>query len=429
MKSNIESTDGLKRTLKIEVGAQAVKDAFEQEFHKIQKNLVLPGFRKGKAPMTQVRAMYREKVVSDVVENLVNKNYFAALREHKLHPVSMPKIDLHEITEEQGFSFTATLEIRPEVNLKKYKDFDLKKEKTNIDKEKIDQVINQILESRAEKVPVFEDRTAQDKDFVDIDFEGFLAPNEPLPNGAAKNFVLELGSQSFIPGFEEGLVGAKVGQEKTLSLAFPEDYQATEIAGKKVDFKVTVNKILKKQLPKLDDKFVESLGDTNVKTVSELKTAIETDLQKTEEDKSLKALQEEVLKTLIDSNPMELPDSLVEQQKLGLIENSKRTLTSQGMTEDEVTEYIAKWDEDYTKNAKDVIHASLVMDAIAEKENLRPSEDEVNKKIDEMAAQSGPNSARVKEYYANMNNKDSLFYKLMEDKVIAYVIENSKITE
>lgn len=429
MKSSLESNEGLKRTLKIEVGPEAVKAAFESEFQKIQKNLVLPGFRKGKAPMDQIRASYRGRVINEVVEALVNKNYFEALKEHDLHPVSMPQIDLDEITEDKGFSFKATLEVKPEIKLSKYKNFELKKESASVDEEKVQSIIDQILESKADKVPVFEDRPAQEKDFVDINFEGFLGPNEPLPNGAANNFILELGSQSFIPGFEEGLIGAKVGAQKTLDLSFPEDYQAKEIAGKNVSFKVTVNKIMKKQKPELDDKLVESLGDPRVKTADDLKKEIKSDLLRSEEERTVKAMQEEVLKALIENNPIEIPESLVAQQKEGLKQNSQQALMAQGFGEEEMTEYYKKWDEDFTKNAKDIIHVSLLMDAIADAEKLRPTESDLDEKIQEMVVQAGPNASKVKEYYSDMNKKDSLYYKLMEDKVISYVIENSKIKE
>lgn len=429
MKSTIESSEGLKRTLNIEIGPEAVTEAFEKQFKKIQKDAEAPGFRKGKVPMDQVKAKYRTVVVNDVVESLVNSGYIQALQEHKLHPINMPQIDLNEITEDKGFSFKATLEVRPEIELKKYKDFKLEKESGKVDEEKIEGIIKQILESKADKTPVFEDRPSKDGDFVDINFEGFMENGEPLPNGAANNFILELGSKSFIPGFEDGLVGAKAGSEKTLDLSFPEDYQAAEIAGKNVKFKVKVNKIMKKDLPELTDALVESLGDSKVKTVDELKSNIESDLKRSEEEKSLRSLQESVLKSLIDNNEVTLPDSLVEQQKAGLIENSNQTLKSQGMSEEEITDYNKKWDDDYTKNAKDIIHVSLLMDAIADKEKLRPDAKEIDSKIDEIASQAGPNAAKVREYYSDANRKDSLYYKLMEDKVVSFVIENSNITE
>lgn len=428
MKSSIESTEGLLKKIKVEVDPETVKFALEKEFQRIQKNLVMPGFRKGKAPMDQVRAAYKDRVISEAVEKLVNSHYFEALKEHDLHPVSMPEIDLSEISQDKGFSFTATFEVKPEISLQKYKDFNFTKKEVVVGEEQILKIINQILDSRSEQVPVFEDRAAQEKDFVDINFEGFLGPNEPLPNGVANNFILELGSKSFIPGFEEGLIGAKADSERILDLKFPDDYQANEIAGKSVQFKVKINKILKKQIPELTDALVESLGDSQVKTTDQLKEAIKTDLLKSEEDSILKDLQEEVIKALIDSNPVEIPKSLILQQKEGLKENSRNSLQSQGYTEEDIKDYYKKWDEDFTKNAKDIIHVSLLMDAIALKENLRPTEKDIESKIQDMITMSGPNAQKVKEYYSDLQRKDSLYYKLMEDRVISYVIENSKIT-
>lgn len=427
MKSTIESSTGLKRILKIEVDSEAVKKAFEKEFNKVRQNVTLPGFRKGKAPMDKIKASYKANVTSDVVENLVNQNYFEALKQHDLYPVSLPKIDLDKIDEEKGFSFTAELEIKPEVVLKKYTNFEIKKEEPKIDESRIQTVIDQILNSKAERVAVLEDRPAADKDFVDINFEGFIG-SDPLPNGTANNFMLELGSNSFIPGFEPGIIGMKIGSDKTIELKFPEDYHAADVAGKDVHFKVKLNKIMKKQLPELTDELIASLGDTKVKTVDGLKESIKEDLSKSEESRIQKNVQEDVLKKLIEANPVELPESLVAEQKENLKKNSSETLKQQGLDDAAMEDYFKKWDDDFSKNARDIIHSSLIMDAIANKENLRPTEDEVKNKISEIAKNSGMEEKKVKEFYSDPNRMDSLAYRIMEDRVIDYIMANSKLS-
>lgn len=427
MKSTIETSEGLKRKLKIMVDQDKVKSAFEEQFEKIRGEVTLKGFRKGKAPLSQIKSMYREQVTREVVENLVNSNYISALHEHDLQPINYPKIDLDEIDEDKGFSFTAEIEVRPDVELKKYEGLEIEKEEVSIDKSRVQEVLDQILNSRAEKTPLLEDRPVTNGDFTDINFEGFLKDGSALPNGAAKNFILEIGSNSFIPGFEDGLVGTKAGEEKTISVTFPEDYHANEIAGANVDFKVTVNKILKKSLPELNDEFVKTLGDEKVQSVEDLKSQIKDDLEKSESSRLNQKLQEEVLKKLVEANPVEAPESLVTDQKESLKQNTTQTLKQQGLDDKGVTEYLAKWDAEFAQNAKDIIKSSLIVDAIAKKEKLQPTDADLEQRLQELAQGAGMEVSQVKEYYKEPGRMDSLRYRLLENKVIDFVLDKAQV--
>ena len=267
MKSNLLPSKSLKRLLKIEVDAKAVSLAFETELKKIGKKVSLPGFRKGKAPLKALRASYGKTVIPNVVENLVNENYLLAIKEHDIHPVSSPKIDFEEIVDQQGFIFSALIEVKPDISLKKYKSFEFKREELSVEESRIQSTIDKLLDSHSENIPILEDRPAQNGDFVDIHFEGTLANGSSLPNKSANHFVFELGSQSFISGFEEGIEGMKFGEEKILNLKFPKDYYEQDISGQSVNFKITLNKIMKKVAPELTDDFVASIKDSNIKTV------------------------------------------------------------------------------------------------------------------------------------------------------------------
>lgn len=426
VKSTIESSEGLKRKLKITVSPETVKSTFERQFLKIRNEVTLKGFRKGKAPLDHVKSLYRDQVTQNVVEQLVNTNYANAIKEHKLQPISFPKIDLDKIEDDQGFTFTAEFEVRPDVVLKNYIGLELEKEETQTDEKRLNTVLDQIRESKAERVPVLEDRPAQTGDFTDIDFEGFLSTG-PLPNGAAKNFILELGSNSFIPGFEDGIIGMKVSEQKDIKLTFPETYHATEVAGAEVTFKVTLNKLLKKSLPEITDTFVEGLGDPSVKTVSDLKAQVQKDIERSEESRINQKLQEDTLKKLIKENPIEAPESLVAEQKESLKQNSEQTLRQQGLGDEEVKEYFSKWDNDFTQNATDIIKSSLIVDAIADKENLQPTDKDVEARIEEIVASSGMEAEKIREFYKQPNRFDSLKYRLLETKVVDFVISKAKV--
>lgn len=427
MKSTIEASEGLKRKLKINVDQQNVKTAFEEQFQKIRGEVTLKGFRKGKAPLDQIKSMYKEQATKNVVEQLVNSNYISALREHDLQPINYPKIDFDKIDEDNGFSFTAEIEVRPEVELKKYEGLEIEKEEANIDDKRVQEVIDQILGSRAERVPVLEDRPVQSGDFTDIHFEGFLSDGSPLANGAAKNFILEIGSNSFIPGFEDGIIGMTVSSEKEIPVTFPADYHAAEIAGANVNFKVTLNKILKKSLPELTDEFVQTLGDEKVKTTDDFKAQIKNDIEKTETTRIQQKLQEEVLKKLVEANPVEAPESLVGDQKESLKQNTSQTLKQQGLDEDGIKDYFIKWDAEFTQNAKDIIKSSLIVDAIAEKENLVPNDQDVENRLVELATGAGMEVDQVREFYKEPGRMDSLRYRLLENKVIDFVISKANV--
>ena len=277
----------------------------------------------------------------------------------------------------------------------------------------------------AKKIPILENRSAQEKDFVDIHFEGTLSDNTPLPNGSANNFILELGSQSFIPGFEEGIEGMKPEEEKILNVTFPEDYHAKDIAGQNVSFKIKLNKIMKKSLPELTDEFVISLKEGNLKTVEELKAKIRDNIEESEKIRIKNDLHEKVLKTLVENNPIELPPSLINRQKEALKENSEKTLAQQGLGKNEIQDYYKKWDDDFAKNAKDTVHISLLIEAIVKKENLQTSIEEVDQEINKIISSSEHNHEDIKKFYNNPENKDSILYRLTEKKVIDFVTSHS----
>ena len=275
MKSSLDVLEGLNRKLNIEIPENMVSDAFNRMYKGIQKEANIKGFRKGKAPISAIKKLYKDRVKSDVLQNLVSDSYESALNEHSLDPISQPQLAFETFEEDQPFSFSAQFEVRPDVTLKQFEKLKVEQEELNVSGEQVEQILEDIRKSRAEQVPVFEDRAAKEGDVAEIDFEGFV-DGAPLPNGSGQGHKLELGSQSFIEGFEEGIVGMKVGANKDLNLSFPAEYHAKEIAGRPVTFKVTLKKLYRKDLPELNDEFAQSMGE--YKTLAEHKETIKEDI-------------------------------------------------------------------------------------------------------------------------------------------------------
>jgi trigger factor len=427
VKSEVEVLDGLARKVKIEVPMDQVEAAFAKAYQDLRKTASIKGFRKGKAPLNVIAKMYKEKVTPDVLQKLVQVGYVTALDTHNLNPISYPNIQYDDFRPDTGFFFSAQFEIRPEVELRKIDGLQVKKELAAIPSEKIDEIINKIRENRAELTPVLEDRGVQYGDMVTLDFAGSV-DSQPLEGGQAEDYQLEIGSNQFIPGFEDGLVNAKVGEEKTLHLSFPQDYQATHLSGKAVDFKVKIKKIEKKELPILDDAFVASLGGA-IKTVAELRKQIEEDIQKSEAKRIFDDLKNRLLKVLVAENPVQVPLSLLEEQKKSLIDDVEKRMKEQGMGQQDFEDYRQKWDSDFIATARQMIQSSFLIDAIAQANSLSSNDNDVEQKLSEYAAEAGLELDRLKQFYKDPKHLDRLSYQLTEEKVINFLLERSKILE
>lgn len=435
MKSTVEKVSQLQRRLNIEVPAAAVSSAFETMLKGIQKQANIKGFRQGKAPLATIKSVYGDRVKQDVVQDLVQKHYFEALKEHDLDPISYPEFEFDQPSEGKDFSFTANFEVKPEIQLKKYEGVEVEKEKFEVDAKQIDQVLENIRASRADLVPVLEDRAAANGDVAIVDFEGFV-DGKPLENGAGKDHNLELGANQFIEGFEDGVVGMKVGQNKTLSLKFPDPYHSADLAGKAVDFKVTLNGLKKKQLPELNDEFVQKMmgntmggGEGETHTVASLKKTIQTDMEQSEQKRIEGDLKNRLLKKLVSLNPVPVPPSMLNEQKQALIDDTKKKMSEQGMSEADFGTYVQKWDKDFETSASEMIQSGFLIDAIAKKHDLKWNDADLEAKFEEYAKQTGIEIARIKEFYSRPEQMNRVTYMITEDKVIKFLLNAAKITE
>jgi len=426
MKSTVDKLEGLSRKINVEVPAEKVQQAFERVYKSIQKKANIKGFRPGKAPLATIKTMYGDQVKSDVVNDLINEAYQTALDEHKIEPVGYPKISFNALDEDKNFAFNAEFEVRPDVELKKYEGLPVLKEKLDIPADRVTTVLENMRSGQAETVMVFEDRSLRDGDVAVVDFTG-LVNGEPLPNGSAVGHELEIGTNQFIEGFEEGLVGMKIGESRTLNLRFPEGYHEATLSGAPVTFQTKLTGMKKKVLPELNDELAKKVGE--FQSLDELKARILKDLEEGEQKRILEEMRNRMVRSLVDANPVEAPRSLVEQQKEALIEDFKGRLKQQGLAEKDFDEYKSKWGKEFEESATFMVKSTFLLDALADKLGLRAEEAELDAKIDEYGKQTGIEMARLKEFYNKPERRSRLSFQVTEEKVVNYLIGKAQVTE
>jgi trigger factor len=432
MKTSLEKVGNLQRRLKINVPASAVTSAFDQTYKGIQKQANIKGFRQGKAPIATIKSIYGDKVKQDVVQDLIQKHYFKALQEHKLDPISYPEFEFDQVDEGKEFSFSANFDVKPEVALKKVEGLEVEKEIFEVPEAKIEEVLTNIRISRAEQVPVLEDRPAKNGDIAVVDFEGFVE-GKPLENGAGTDHHLELGANQFIEGFEPGVVGMKVGDKKTLNLKFPSPYHAAELEGKSVDFNVTLKTLKKKELPEINDEFVAKMMGQAVgnekHTLESLKKTIRDDLEQSEKKRIETDFRNRMLRKLVQANPVDVPPSLLAEQKQTLISDMQKRMKEQGISDAEFDAYIKKWDKDFETSASEMIQSGFIIDTLAKEKNLSWTEEDLEKKFEEYAKQTGIEIARIKEFYSKPDQMSRVTYSITEEKVLEFLLKSTKIKE
>jgi trigger factor len=430
MKSTLENVSSLERRLNIEVPAEVVTGAFDRVFRSIQKDAQIKGFRQGKAPLATIKSVYGDRVKQDVLQEVLQNAFFQAIQENKVNPVSSPEFEftLQQLNEGQNFAFTANFEVRPEIILKNYEGLAIELEKFEVDEKRIDAVIDNIRNAHAEWIDLLELRPAQLEDMAKMDFVGKVN-GELLENGSGHDFELELGSGRFIPGFEEGIVGMKVADTKTVSLKFPDNYHVADLAGRPVDFQVTLKSLKKKSLPELTPEFLAGKMGPGIDSPEALRENVRKDLVETEKKRIDSDLKNRLLRALVRANPTDVPPSLLKEQKAALVEDMKKRLTQQGLNEDDFAAYTDKWDADFDTTAREMIQSGYLVDAIATQHELSFNDEDLEKKYAEYAQQTGIELARIRDFYSRPEQVQRLTYMITEEKVIEFLMKTAKVTE
>ena len=398
MSLQVEKMEKNMAKLTIEVSAEDVEKAMQSAYQKAKGRISIPGFRKGKAPRKMIEQIYGKGVfLEDAVNALIPEHYSKALGECELEIVSQPKIDLVQTEPGKALIFTAEVAVKPEVTLGEYKGVEVPKSEIEVTDEEVDAEVKKEQEKNSRTINV-EDRAAQLNDIVTIDFEGSV-DGVPFDGGQATEYPLTLGSNTFIPGFEDQLVGAKVGDDVDVKVTFPEEYQAKELAGKEAIFKCAVKKIEAKELPELDDDFAKDVSEFD--TLAEYKEHVKTNLVEKKENEAKHAKEDAAVDKIIENAQMDIPEAMLETQCRQMLDDFSRRMQSQGLSMDQYFQFTGmtaeKMMEDMKPQALKRIQTRLVLEKVAEVENIQPTEEEVNEEISKMAEAYKMEADKLKE--------------------------------
>ena len=386
MSLQVEKMEKNMAKLTIEVAAEDLEKAMQNAYQKAKGRISIPGFRKGKAPRKMIEQMYGKGVfLEDAVNALIPEHYSKALAECELEIVSQPTIDITQAEPGKAFIFTAEVAVKPEVTLGDYKGVEVPKTEITVTDEDVEAELKKEQEKNSRTINV-EDRGAQLQDVVTIDFEGSV-DGVPFDGGQATEYPLTLGSNTFIPGFEEQLVGAKVGDDVDVKVTFPEEYQAKELAGKEAIFKCAVKKIEAKELPELDDDFAKDVSEFD--TLAEYKEHVKTNLEDKKADEAKRAKEDAAVDKAIENAQMDIPEAMLQTQCRQMLDDFSRRMQSQGLSMDQYFQFTGmtadKMMEDMKPQALKRIQTRLVLEKVAEAENIQPSEEEITEEIQKMA--------------------------------------------
>ncbi len=419
---NTENKNEVKLTFNIE--AEKFEAAMKKVYAKTAKYFNIPGFRKGKAPMQLVERQYGSAIFyEDAFNELVPEIYDEAIRENKVEAVSKPEIDIVQMEKGKELIFTAVVETKPEVELGKYKGIEIKKiEYTTSDKD-IEHELGHMAERNARLVTI-EDRPVEKGDITTIDFDGSI-DGVQFDGGKAENHELEIGSNTFIPGFEDQIIGMKLEEERDIKVKFPEDYFSKDLAGRDAVFKVKLHEIKKKELPKIDDEFAKDVSEFD--TLEELKNSIKEKLDTENAEKAKYETEEAAIKIVCDNTKLDIPDGMIEMEIDNMMKDMETRLSYQGLNLTQYLQIMGKTEEDIRSNFKEQAEKSvksrLVLEAIVKAEKIEVTPDEVTDKVKEMAKQYG---RKEEELLENAQLKDYISESLKTEKAIDFIVKNAK---
>ena len=379
----------MKKSINYKVQKEEWEEAKNQAFKKIGSKLRVDGFRPGKAPRNLVEKNYPGKIVMEAADTLVDKEYRRLLIEEKIMPVIEPKIDIVKLTDDE-LEVNYTFILEPTVKLGKYKDLGVKKGSSKATKEEVQARIDNLLKDYAELVVKDDKAKVQNGDVAIIDFEGFK-DGVAFDGGKGENYSLEIGSHSFIPGFEEGIVGMKKGDTKDLNLTFPEEYGASDLAGKDVVFKVKVNEIKNKVIPELDKEFFEDLGMDNIKNEEDLRKEMAKEIEEQKEKEVERKYNDELLEKAAESMEIDLEDELIDAEVDAMYKDFMDGMAARGINEELYLKYAGTTKDDIKKHMRDEatkrLKNSYLLDAIIKKEKIEATDEEANAEIKKLAEQ------------------------------------------
>ena len=425
MSLQVEKLEKSMAKLTIEVSADDLEKALQSAYMKQKNKISLPGFRKGKVPRQMIEKMYGAEVFYDDAANeLIPKAYADAYDECEEDIVSRPEIDVVQIEKGKPFIFTAVVALKPEVTLGEYKGLEVEKFSDEVTQEEVDAKIKEEAEKNARKVTV-EDRPVQDGDEVILDYEGFV-DDVAFEGGKGENYPLVIGSGSFIPGFEEQLIGVSAGTDVEVHVTFPEEYHAEDLKGKDAVFKCKVHEIKAKELPEIDDEFASEVSEFD--TLEEYKADVEAKLKEKKTAEGKEEQEDAVVEQAVKNAQYELPEAMISTQVSQMAENFSRRIQAQGMTMEQYFQFTGmtaeKMLEEMRPQAVKSIETRLVLEAVAKAENIEVSEERLDEEIAKMAENYHMDADKMKEFMGE-EEKKQMKEDIAVQEAITFLADNA----
>ncbi|WP_031556164.1 trigger factor [Lachnospira multipara] len=414
---NLEEKNMVK--LVIESTSEEFEAALNTAYNKNKNKISLPGFRKGKAPRVMIEKMYGKEVFfEDAANEIIPDAYANAADESGLEIVSQPKIEVTQLEAGKPFVFTATVALKPEVELGSYKGIEVSKVDVAATDADVEEELKRVQDQNSRIVSV-EDRAVADGDQTVIDFEGFV-DGVAFEGGKGENYSLTIGSHSFIDNFEEQLIGMNIGEEKEINVTFPEEYHAENLKGKAATFKVKINEIKEKQLPELDDEFAQDVSDFD--TLAEYKEDLKKKIAERKENQAKSVKEDEAIAKLIEDSKMDIPEAMVETQVNRMAQDFAQRLQAQGLSLDQYFKYTGTTADSLVNEMKPEalkrIKSRLVLEAVVKAENIEVSEEEVQAELEKMASQYGMEVEQIKNFMGENETK-----QIKEDLAVTKAVE------
>ena len=426
MKVTAENGENQQVTLTIEVEAAEVSKAVERAAKRLANRVNIPGFRKGKAPRNIVeRNVGMDALLQEAFDLIAPKAFSDALDDQKIDPVTRPNIDIVTLEEGKNLIFKATVTPRPEVKLGDYKGLKVEKAAAEVSDEDVEKQLKNFQDRQGKMVEAPEGAAVENGDFTTLDFEGFV-DGEAFEGGKGQDYPLQIGSGSFIPGFEEQLVGAKVGEEKEVKVKFPEEYHSAELAGKDAMFKCTVRSIKHKELPEIDDELAKKVS--TFQTLDELKADIRKNLLENAEKKAENDQKTAVIEQATENITVDIPAVMIDNRVTSMIQEMAMRLEQQGMKLEQYLQYagtdIAKIREDYRETAEKNVKTDLMLEEVAKAEDIKVEAKDLDAEVASMAAAYGATPQQVQKIIKEQGRIGDLAASVLRKKTAQFIIDS-----
>ncbi len=422
MQVSVEATGGLERRMTVNVDEEQIASAVDDRLKNMTHTVKLKGFRKGKVPFKVVKQHYGKQVRDEVVGEVVQSTFYEAVSQEKLQPAGNPNFDDLKNEPGQGLAYTATFEIYPDVELAPMAEQTVEKPVAEIGEADIDKMIETIRKQNVSWQPV--EREAKEGDRLTLDFKG-MVDGEAFEGGSGEGMQVELGAGRMIPGFEDGLMGAKAGEDRTLNVTFPDNYHVEALAGKAAVFETHINSVEEAVLPEVDAEFAKQLGVASG-DLSEMRDEVRANMQRELDERLRAKLKDAVIETLLAANPIDVPKSLVENEERTLLQQMLQNLASQGMQQQDLSGLNP---EMFKEQAEKRVTLGLIMSEIVKANDLKVEPEQVKARIQEIAAPYEQPEEVVKWYQSDRQRLSEIESLVFEDQVIDWVVDQAKVVE